>query len=103
MKYIKHQDLNYVNKNYLEGHFAEEEELQDQVPSDPIKPGSEEEYEVPRELIGLSREALEFNVTRLQKDMEGELETIRMRYSEKIEFYQKALTHLRKNKKSINK
>jgi len=42
---------------------------------------------MPKELRGLSEEALQLNVDRLRMDMEAEIETIKMRYTERIEYY----------------
>lgn len=42
--------------------------------------------EVPDEFKGVRVELLEQNIRRLEMDMEAEIQTIRMRYTEKIRF-----------------
>ena len=71
MKYIKNMNIDFVNNEYLQDHFAEEEE------DDGLRARSQEQtqevYQLPEELKGLSEDQLDQNVRRLKMDMEAEL------------------------------
>jgi hypothetical protein len=55
MKYIKNMNVNYVNKDYLQEHFAEEEEAKLAASA----MAAEDTQEIPKELQGLSAAQLE--------------------------------------------
>ena len=84
MKYIKNMNINYVNNDYLQEHFAEEEEQKKQEVV-------QEDHQIPSELQGLTPSQLEHNIRSLQLAMEAELEAIKARYTDKIQYYQRAL------------
>jgi phage host-nuclease inhibitor protein Gam len=48
--------------------------------------------EIPDEFKGVRVDLLEQNIRRLQNDMEAEIQTIKMRYTDKIEYMKSVLS-----------
>lgn len=73
MKYIKNMNINQISNNYVAGNSIGNQAQQPQS-----------KKEIPQEYKGLNSSQLECNIKKLQKDMEAELLSIRLRYETKI-------------------
>jgi len=90
MEYMKYMDLDVNSPDYMQNHFDDnKKELEEQVLSK-----SEIKKEVPKEYEGYSKERLVNIITRLEKDMEIELQHIRERYEGKLNKVKSAIEAL---------
>lgn len=101
MKYMKGVNINFDDKAYMQQHFEEEEGNVgiSQAISD-AAPERQPLTHVPDEFRGVRVELLEQNIRRLELDMEAEIQTIKLRYQEKINYMQEVVRLAKQTRKS---
>ena len=96
MKYIKGVNINFDDRAYLQQHFEEEESHGIAAVIGADQSGARLTA-VPDEFKGVRVELLEQNIRRLELDMEAEIQTIRMRYQEKIRYMEDVVRVVRES------